>query len=320
MELLELKNKIVKKQLGNFYVFVGEDYEVIKIYLQKIAEAKNQKLSFVDEVNQLKLYSGSSLYDNDIGRCYVVRNDQEFIKEEKGWKSVKEKVNETDNILILVYTALDSRTKFYKHNQNDLVKFENLEVDILKKHVINRWPELKKVGSFLDNVILGCNQNYGRLLLEIEKAESLANYLNTDISEGFSLLYEDNLFNDDSEIDIFYFIDIVVKKQFKLAYRLWEKMKDTQNSLGVLALLYDNYRKLLAVKTAETEDVSGETGLNSWLIGKLTDKLRYYKAKELVKLIVMIQNLDTGIKQGTVPQELAFDLFFVSLGGGIYVR
>ena len=50
MTIIELKEQIIKNELSNFYVFVGEEIGIINIYLKQMSNKLNLPITRADSV------------------------------------------------------------------------------------------------------------------------------------------------------------------------------------------------------------------------------------------------------------------------------
>ena len=122
MEFLELKNKILKKELPDFFIFAG-DSDLINIYLDKIKEFKEVKvLTSIKDYLNIK-QSKINIIDNDY--VYLIKEDEIFKENSSLWN------NNYPN-LIFIYTNLKKTDKFYKAFEKDIVYFNKLTQEDLK--------------------------------------------------------------------------------------------------------------------------------------------------------------------------------------------
>ena len=89
MNILELKNQIMKNDLSNLYIFEGEEIGIINIYLNQISKVTGLPITRCETVvTALNSCRSGSLFGNSKG-LYVVRNDKDVTKEEKHYSEIK---------------------------------------------------------------------------------------------------------------------------------------------------------------------------------------------------------------------------------------
>lgn len=164
MTVSEIKSQIKSKQLKDFYIFTGEEWQVQRIYIQQIAKVKGYEVKYIDSITDIyaSLQNKSFVSKNCV---YVAINDKELQTSEK----LQAKINGGllgDNIFILILTNIDKRLKFYKQYKDIICEFEPLQENILIKYI------QKEINLSIDNckkLIEVCEGSYGRILLEVDK-------------------------------------------------------------------------------------------------------------------------------------------------------
>jgi hypothetical protein len=167
----EIKSQIKSKQLKDFYIFTGEEWQVQRIYIRQIAKVKSYEVKYIDSITDIyaSLQNKSFVSKNYV---YVAIDDKELQTSEK----LQAKINGGllgGNIFILILTSLDKRLKFYKQYKDIICEFESLQENILIKYI------QKEIDLSTDNckkLIEVCEGSYGRILLEIDKIRRYADY------------------------------------------------------------------------------------------------------------------------------------------------
>jgi DNA polymerase III delta subunit len=143
MGLPELKQNLGKKILNRLYVFTGSEVGIMDVYLNKISEISNKEKRRENSIKDIyNLLSTKSLSNKNY--TYIIRDDKEFLSKEKIWKTLEKVIG--NNILIIVYTNLDKRSKFYKHFQSNIIEFDKLTTIQLNQYVLKELG-LKNVHS-----------------------------------------------------------------------------------------------------------------------------------------------------------------------------
>lgn len=309
MDLLQLKQQIMKKELSPFYIFTGEEVAIMNIYIEKIGTAVG-KLQRVDSLQSIfgKLTATSIL---DQPTCYVIRDDKDFLQQEKLWFDLFRGNLQGNNVLIFIYTQLDKRGKFYKANQADLTEFNKLAPEVLAKYI------KKEIG--LDppesvNFAEMCNNDYSRILLECDKIYHLSKAKNISIRDAFLLAIEEKVIYTYANEVIFELIDAICRRQGVKSFRLLRELQETESSpLGVLSLLYSNFRSMLLVRSAGDSDISNRTGLTGWQIKLAKEKGTQYNLDELVSALRTIRETEKGVKTGLIDSNIAIEYVLVNV-------
>lgn len=164
MTVSEIKSQIKSKQLKDFYVFTGEEWQVQRIYIRQIAKVKGYEVKYIDSITDIyaSLQNKSFVSKNYV---YVAINDKELQASEK----LQAKIDGGllgNNIFILILTSIDKRVKFYKQYKDIICEFEPLQENILIKY-IQKEINLSTVNC--KKLIEVCEGSYGSILLEIDK-------------------------------------------------------------------------------------------------------------------------------------------------------
>lgn len=162
MDVNEIKSQIKNKKLDHFYIFTGDEWKVQQIYIQQIAKVSKLKITYIDTITDVwSQINNKGFMKNPM--CYVVRDDDVILQNDK----VQMRLNTIkSDIVILLLSNIDKRTKFYKIYKNKIVEFNSLKPDILKKYIQKEVDLTDKNYKLLMDI---CDYNYGRCLLEIDK-------------------------------------------------------------------------------------------------------------------------------------------------------
>ena len=308
MDITAVKQQIQKKEPQHFYIFVGEEVEVMDIYINKIAECINVKPTRADSVEEvLPKITSNSLFSTP--QCYVIREDKEFIKSDAVQDFFDEKI-QSQNIVILTFYTLDKRTKFYKAYTDSIVFFERLNEQILSKYV-HRKIELSERNTRM--LIDVCECDLSRIYLEIDKVISYAEKTGCSNDQSFVALLESGTIYEPPYDAIFDFVDAVLKRKPKLAYNLYQQCQAIgEANLTLLSVLYTNAKAVLQVQSCTSNDIAKSTGLTGFQIKLAKEKCGVYKNRELVNLMKLIQRVERGIKTGEIEDGLSVDYVLVN--------
>lgn len=311
MQLYELKEQLLKKTLQPLYIFTGEEMAVANIYIDKIANIMNTKPIRAESVASIygKLQNKSLM---NKANCYVIRDDKEYLSQDKVWDNLNNGIVQGDNIIILLYTNIDKRSKFYKHHSELLTEFNKLTPQVLAKYIKKEIGLDFKYGEQLAEL---CNCDYSRIMLECDKLKHLAAARNCDIHIAYISAIKEKLIYAEPKDVIFEFIDAVCKREIKRSYKLYDELKAIgENPLAIISLLYTNFKSILLVQSAgEGVDIAKRTGLTPWQIKLAKEKGIHYSISDLVRAIKIIRKTEKEIKTGNIEQDMAIDFILVSI-------
>ena len=316
MDVSSVKSQIKLNSIDSFYIFSGPEWEVQKIYIKQLAKVKNMEVTRIDSISSIySKLKNKSFVSKPV--CYVVRDDKDLIQNEDLQKQL---INGLlgDNLLILLITNIDKRTKFYKAYKDKIVIFEPLADSILIKYIQKNLPLSTK---FANELIEVCEHDYGRILLEIDKISRFLNsseYLKPDVlnaDDAFVKLLSDGTIYRPACDSIFNFVDeILQRKNIDKIYDLLEQCYEVgEATLVMLSVLYANAKAVLQVQSCESSDIIKTTGLTSWQVKNAKKHLHRYTNRELVNIMKLIWECEQGIKTGRIEEQFVMNYLLVKI-------
>ena len=79
----------------------------------------------------------------------------------------------------------------------------------------------------------------------------------------------------------------------------------------MLSVLYNNAKAVLQVQSYSGSNVSKGTGLTGWQIKNAKKHVGKYRDSELVRMMRIIQQTESGIKTGQIEDEIAMPYLLV---------
>ena len=314
MEITTIQKQIKDKSVNNFYIMSGEEIAVQDIYIKKIAECKQLNILRADTIAEITIKLSNKAFISS-SYCYIVHNDNDFLKAENSWDKVISSIG--NNILILIYDNIDKRSKFYKRFINDIAVFEHLGEDILIKYI------QKQIDLSVNNckmLIDICEHDYSRILLEIDKIKQFREDYIKDKElpkpyDGIFLqLVNDGTIYRPPKDAIFDLVDSICKGNIDKSYQLYEDCKAINESpLAIISVLYNNMKQMLQVQSCHNSDIAKSTGLTNWQIMQAKDKIGAYSIRELVNALKVIQKTEQAIKTGEIEQDIAIDYIMLNI-------
>ena len=304
MDITALKAKIKSKQLPNYLIFGGDEWKVQEIYINQIAKVTGKEIKRVEDVASIY----SSLKNRSfLGKSYIyiVRDDKDLMQNEKLQQKIESDL--ADNMLILLITSIDKRTKFYKAYKDRIVIFEALTDEILKKYI------KKIIPGFTDRncqmLIDICEHDYGRILLEIDKItryDEVSGMTPTSENEVFEQLLKDGTIYEPPYDAIFDLVDAILDRKVNKSFDLLQQSYAVgEATMVMLSVLYNNAKAVLQVQTYNGDSISKGTGLTGWQIKNAKPHVGKYSEDELIYIVRLVQKIESGIKTGRMEDEFA---------------
>lgn len=310
MELKELKTQLLNNIFQPFYVFTGEEEGLMKVYINKISEIIGEKPTYIDTIGEVyKQLNIQSLLNQKY--LYIIRDDKEYLKQEKIWKKMQAGEEQGENILILILTSIDKRSKFYKQHSKSIIEFNKLSPQIIYKQI---KKEIDLNNDNLKNFAEECNYNYSKILLEINKIKSLSNHNNITHDKAYEILIKENLISIEPKNVIFELVDAVCKKQVQKSFKLWYELKQiNDNPMGLISLLYTNFRSMLLVQSAQGRDIEKVTGLTNWQIKVAKDKGNAFTKPQLINALKVIRRGEKKVKTGEIESNIIIEKILINI-------
>lgn len=310
MNITDVKTDIKNKAIKPYYIFAGEEIEIQRIYVNKIAEVLNYPVIRTSciaevwpEITTATLFGTPSVY--------VVRDDKDLLQDDVLQTQI-ESNNLNGNIIIHLISSLDKRTKWYKSNSDKIVLFERLTTDMLIKYC-QREITLNKRNC--ERLIAICENDYSRLLLEIDKIKSFMQAIpESDCNKVFEQFVADGTIAVPPQDAIFSLVDAILKRQICKTFDLLEQCYAVgEANMVILSVLYTNAKQVLQVQACESSDICKSTGLTAWQVKCAKEKCGYYSNGELVNILRQIQKTQKGILTGQIEDNLSVECLLVNI-------
>ena len=316
MELVDLMKSISCNSISHFLILYGEEQKIIDIYIQNIVQSVDGKRVVVDNVSQAIKDNGKKSLDKSI-KIYVVTEDTAFLTKDESWENVRNSMHK--NYLILRYHALDKRSAFVKKNQQNIVEFSHLSDEVLQQYIYRDLPDLSDEN--VSKLISYCNNDYGRILMEIDKiwqaqSSRLSNFnINLDSNDCFEELDRQVLFHKEIGDITFELTDAVLGGYpEKAIQKLDEAKRKGEPAMMISSILYNGFRNLLAYQGlgSNKQGAVERTGLSKGDIWRCSKNVGGYSMEEVKRNMLICQNIESGIKTGTVDEDIALEYLVLS--------
>ena len=310
MNITDVKTDIKNKAIKPYYIFAGEEIEIQRIYVEKIAQVLGYRVIRPECIADVwDSIITPTLFDTPA--VYVVRDDKDLMQDDVLQNQIAQN-NLNGNIIIHLLTTLDKRTKYYKSNSNKIVLFERLTTDLLIKYC-QREITLNKRNC--ERLIVICENDYSRLLLEIDKIKSFMRvFPEKDCNTVFEQFVKEGTIAVPPQDAIFDLVDAILKRQINKVFDLLEQCYAVgEANMVILSVLYNNAKQVLQVQACESQDIAKSTGLTAWQVKCAKDKDGYYSNGELVNILRTVQKIQKGIITGQIEDELSVNYLLVNI-------
>lgn len=317
MTIAEFKPILTAKRLKSVYIFVGPEIAVRDIYIKQIVKKYNFKVKWADDATEI-IQSGKKTSIVNQPTLYILSECAELVKNEKAWKIFNTDLGK--NMVIVMFSSLDKRIKFYKQYKDMMVEFEPLQPEMLKKYI---KKEIDLSDKDCQTLMAICENDYGRCLLEIDKMKTYIKAFNSESGfEGYTAedcfyyFIKSGTIYQPPEDAVFDFVDAVMRRDAYMSFKLMQESYDSgEATLVMISNLYTNFKAVLQVMTCTSRDIAKSTGLNPWQINNAKKYLNkcQYKKSELIHAMQVLRNAEVGIKSGTVEEMVAVPQLLVNI-------
>lgn len=284
--LLDLQTQIREGSLLPFYIFTGEEIELQNIYLKQMGNVIR-----VDRVADIYNKITSKLISGKFA-VYVVRDDMDFIKSEKTWGSISDRIRNA--VLVIQVTTPNKCKKFIKELNDCVVEFNHMTTKQLL-NVVNMDCSVSNKQYFIE----ACNNDLNTInnYLDIFKRAGIKE-LNKKIVDEYIPTKED--------VTVFQLADAVMRKDEQLTFKLLgQLLEDKNNVMGIIYAIYSQLHKCVLVEGYRGEkNISKVTGINSWICNNILRDNRIEPSK-LLTALRLVQKYDKGIKTGKYDGVMA---------------
>lgn len=302
MELFELKSKIKEGFIDTrVLIFTGEETTLQSVYIKEIAKRNNQTTVYVDELVTIINKLGNKQYSGK-GSCYIIRNSKDFLKNEDLWNTLQNRVS-SSNLVIFIYDSIDKRGRFYKEQKENIIEFEKMTTAQLTNTLTKKYSMSEENATKLVEL---CNNDYGRILLELDKLKCLT--ISRDINEVFIEALEDDLIYQEINDTSFKLVDAILSFNSTNVFHLLNELKRFEDApLKLIGLLYSNFKNLLMLYSKDKPNI------NYYVMQQLSKHKAKHNPEELIDKLRFIQKVESGIKLGEVEMEFSLDYLIVNL-------
>ena len=314
MKLSDLQKQIVSKNIDRVLLLFGEEVAIMDIYLDKIYKVTGADVLRFDSVKEAYAKLVQRRITTGCPRVFVVRDDKEFLKADKEWRKVFTAAESGADYLILIYSAMDRRSKFYKQNQEKLCEFEKLSSSMLAGYINRLLPGM--TASETEQFAQVCECSYSRILLEADKVQHYAKVSRLEHGAAFRELLKQGVIYQPVGDITFLFTDAILTRNFKdTAKYLLQAKSIGESEILTLSVLYNGFKQILMVQGLgrDQSEPCKRTGLTPWQVKMAKEKQGHYSIAELVNALKVIRFVEKGIKTGAIDADVAVEYVIVNI-------
>lgn len=307
MDLLVLKDQIMKNQIQHFYIFTGIEIGIQHIYLNQMSKVIGMPIIREDSVLvAYKKCTAKTLFGNTKG-FYVVRGDTEFIKQEKFYENIKSEIGE--NFIVLLYEKIDSRLKFGKFFSDCTVSFEKLATNVLISYIKKQKLSSKYAEELSSNV----SGSYDLSMLECEKITSYAQARKITMNEAYKKLVDSGVMYHEQEVDVFKFTDAFMNRDTRTACEILNELDNNGiQHINILGTLYNSMKTVMLIQCC-SGDICNTTGLDNKQVYFNKRYVGNYDTIELVDGVKLIARIIDDIKNGRIDDKISVHYIMVKI-------
>ena len=311
MKLVDLMKAISENNIPHYLVLFGEEQAILNIYIQHIAQ--NYKIVHCDTVAYALSQVGKKSIDKS-NKVYIVNEDNAYIKAEESWKNVKQTFDKSRHILLIRYHSLDKRGKFYLNNKQNSVEFTHLSKDVLISYINQKLPDLSEKNA--SKLVEYCSNDYGRILLEVDKIKQYSSVrADLTIDSCFVQLDKQGLFHKEIGDITFELTNAVLGGYSETAIqKLDEAKRKGEPAMMIVSILYNGFRNLLAYQGlgSNKHNAMERTGMSKGELYGCAKNVGGYSIAEVKRNMLKCQEIEAGIKMGTIDEEIALEYIVLS--------
>ncbi len=314
MKLPDLQKQIVSKNIDHVLLLFGEEVAIMDIYLDKIYKATGGDVLRFDSVKEAYAKLVQRRITTGGSRVFVVRDDKDFFKADKEWGKVFTAAESGADYLILIYSTMDRRSKFYKQNQERLCEFEKLSSSVLAGYINKLLPGMSAAET--EQFAQVCECGYSRILLEANKVQHYAKVSRLEYGQAFrELLKQGVIYQPIGDITFLFTDAILTRNKRDTAKYLLQANAIGESEILTLSVLYNGFKQILMVQGlgSDQSEPCKRTGLTPWQVKMAKEKQGHYSIAELVNALKVIRFVEKGIKTGAIDADVAVEYVIVNI-------
>lgn len=299
MHFRDLKADLDRGNKQNFYIFTGEEKEIMRKYIKRIDPKAKEAESFKSLANRFR---NVGLFNKGEHGTFYIYNDKTAFEFD-----IKKMIRLIGPYcVILIYDSADMRTTFFKSAYEFVYGFPKFDSETLANYV-------HSLIDIDDNLAIElcrlCNNDVARVELECDKLARLE----TKITR--SLLHESVI--KQAEDVIFDMIKETARRDRGRVYSLLQELRERRESpIKIISLLYTTFRNVVIIQSYQNltnNEIAQKTGLSAGQIYYQRELLNAFDIDSLKNHLLLIQQAEVDIKTGKLDQDIALDALLLKI-------
>ena len=303
------------------YIIKSDSYRLLKDKINEITKDidKSNIESYDLSCDRLKDILESLDYNTLFNekKGIIVYNSDIFgtKKESNNELSMLESYMDSDNIIIFIESSISLKKKMVKtiKDKGNLIEINTPVkddlVNYIKKYLSDRNIKIDNNG--INKLIYKCDSNIDYILNELDKIIIIRNDYISDSDI-------DNYVTDISKVNIFDFVDLVIKKDTISSLKMLDKIMDEEIEPAIiLSNLASQYRLILSVKnlskSMSEKSIADTLKIHPYRVKLAKEKSFNYTNSELKEKLLNIGNIDYKIKKGDIDKYNAIKMFLINI-------
>jgi DNA polymerase III delta subunit len=309
MDLMSLKHQIMQNDIGHFYIFEGTEIGIQNIYLKEMSNKMRLRIVRADSVAGIYSKCTAKTLFGGAASIYAIRGDSDFMKAESLHATIERDIK--DNVIVLMYDKIDSRTKFAKTFKDRTVMFDKLAVNVLKAYI----KKSCNLSNYHQQELVDiCTGSYDLCMLECDKINQYAQHTKQNEDYCMDELINNGVIYQPEESDVFEFVHEVCMHKVKSSFHKLQVLQSNGvSSINILGTLYNTMKNVLLIQVCEGKEISDITGLDSRQIYFNKPYVNKYSDGVLVYAVKLIIEVVSWIKEGKIDDSVAVKYVLINI-------
>lgn len=293
--LQELKSAIEQRSVGSdMVIFVCEDVTFVPLqYIREIASIKNQKITYLENIDSLV---------NNFADIFGMADIEDGIRVYKTseLETLNPKLKYEKDLYLVVNKIKDKKILTdFEHNVIHVPKLEGWQLQDYLYSVAEGIDTAQ-----LDWLLEASGRDIYRLENELDKFRLFSS---TERKYLFNDMLHEGAYHDLSQFNVFNITNAVTSRDYEMLHNALKEIKSFDaEPLGVVTLLYQGFKKLIQVWLARNPTTEN-TGLPSKMIWAINKQARTFSKDQLIKSFLLLTSIDKELKSGNIDTRWLID-------------
>jgi DNA polymerase III delta subunit len=310
MTISDVKKQIQEHAVDSLYLFVGEEIGIMNIYIDMISNEFETVINTASITSIYRTLTGKSLFNTGKNVLYIIREDPAFLSNDSYWNEIIPILKLKNITIIFKYREISKSHKIYKALGNNIVIFEKLSSNVLRKYI---QDAIDVPVSYCDYLIDVCDHDYSRIMLEVDKVIRLSDACSIKNKEALEIINESGLIYTVVDGNVYDLIDdILFGNKQDVLYSLQKCKLRGDNQMYVLSILHNVAKSVLQLQLCDKKDVQKITGLTAFQIKNAKKYVNARTNEQLIRIIKIVKYCEESIKNGTLCFDNVLDYLIIS--------